>query len=509
MFSKLAYAAATPYNWSRCAISSVLGRDQMGALARQLEEMKSQLQRAEENGSFQERKVRELSENLEHETTENRTLWDQVQYLTNELRKERDGRKRHVDLYRQEILKNQELTTLNRQLFQQVQDLQSKQAYVMSENEIQRELETLTREYNILCRSYDELNQDHTDLQEKYEMDINAKEEMTANLEKKLEIVKKICANRIKDLKTELQKTKDDISEQELWDNDLAQKLESESAKNRTLCGQVERLNKELGQEKELKKQLLCQVEEMKEKYDMDINTEKQRIVTLVEKLEMMKEDIARKISKLDHLIYEHQKTEHVTNLLKEQVSERDMELERLKILLHEQTSKNNQVVAQLQTEKDLNGILHAELETLKDQRTFNFSVSQNPEPVDEGSSCDSQNPGPVDEDPLSVPQDTENAVVTTRKPSLWKKRNVHQQAEFPRVSQDLEHLQAPSFSVSQDSVVESGCVTHSPEPVVEDSPSTSEDTNLNAEAEGCDENAAVTIRKPSLWKQTHHFLLK
>ncbi|TKS75839.1 hypothetical protein D9C73_010000 [Collichthys lucidus] len=188
------------------------------------------------------------------------------------------------------------------------------------------------------------------------------------------------------------------------------------------------------------------------------------------------------------------------------------MELERLKILLHEQTSKNNQVVAQLQTEKDLNGILHAELETLKDQRTFNFSVSQNPEPVDEGSSCDlenpepvdegsscdSQNPGPVDEDPLSVPQDTEHAVVTTRKPSLWKKRNVHQQAEFPCVSQDMEPLQAPSFSVSQDSVVESGCVTHSPEPVVEDSPSTSEDTNLNAEAEGCDENAAVTTRKPS-----------
>ncbi|TKS73970.1 hypothetical protein D9C73_008051 [Collichthys lucidus] len=58
----------------------------------------------------------------------------------------------------------------------------------------------------------------------------------------------------------------------------------------------------------------------MTEKNDMDINTEKQRIVTLLEKLEMMKEDIARKISKLDHLIYEHQKTEHVTNLLKEQI---------------------------------------------------------------------------------------------------------------------------------------------------------------------------------------------
>ncbi|TKS73894.1 hypothetical protein D9C73_007975 [Collichthys lucidus] len=56
MFSKLAYAATTSYNWSTCAISSVLGRDQMGALAGQLEEMKSPLQRAEENGSFQERK---------------------------------------------------------------------------------------------------------------------------------------------------------------------------------------------------------------------------------------------------------------------------------------------------------------------------------------------------------------------------------------------------------------------------------------------------------------------
>ncbi|KAG8003219.1 hypothetical protein GBF38_007622 [Nibea albiflora] len=524
MLSKLAYAAATPYNWSRYAISTVLGRDQMEALARQLEEIKSQLQRAEENGTFQERKVSELSENLEQETTENRTLWDQVEYLTNELGKERDGRKRHVDLYRQEILKNQELNTLKMQLLQKVQDLERKQSCMMSEvNVTQTELETLTREYNSLRSSYDDLCQDHVDIQEKYQLDISAKQEMTANLEKKLGMVKKIYANRIKDLKTELQKTKDDISEQQLWDNDLAQKLESESANNRTLCEQVERLTKKLGREKELKTQLLRQAEEMKEKYDMDINTEKQRIITLEEKLEMMEKDNASKMSEHDHLMYEHQK----------QVSERDMEMERLKFLLHEQTSKNTELLAQLQTEKKLNGILHSELDTLKDQRTLNFSDSQNPGPVEEGSSCDSQNPGRLEEgssydsqnpgavaDPFSVSQATENAVVTTRKPSLWKKtrhflglrknkqRNVQQQAESPCVSQDPNPLQGSSFSVSQDSVVEeSGYISQNPEPGVEDSPSTSEDTDMNAEAEGCDENAAVTTRKPSLWKQTRHFL--
>ncbi|KAG8013856.1 hypothetical protein GBF38_016062 [Nibea albiflora] len=679
MLSRLAYAAATT-----TAVSTVLGRDQMDALAKQTEEMKSQLQRAEDNGTFQERKVKELSENLEHETTENRTLWDQVEYLTNELAKERDGRKRHVDLYRQEILKNQELNTLKTQLLQQVQDLQRTQSCMMSEANVtqreletltkefnslqsshedlcqahvdiqekyqmdisakeemtanlqkklemvkkicanrikelktelqktkddideqqlwdndlahklesesannrtlceqverltkklgrekevkkellrqveemkekydmdintekqrivtleekletmekdnaskmseqtqlleqvqdlqrtqscmmseatvtQRELETVTREFNSLQSSHDDLCQAHVDIQEKYQMDISAKEEMTANLQKKLEMVKKICANRIKELKTELQKTKDDIDEQQLWDNDLAHKLESESANNRTLCEQVERLTKKLGREKEVKKELLRQVEEMKEKYDMDINTEKQRIVTLEEKLEMMEKDNASKMSEHDHLIHEHQK----------QVSKREIELEHLKILLHEQTSKNSELLVQLQTEKTLNGILHSELDTLKDQRTSSFSVSPNPEPVDEVSSHDSRNPGPVD-DPSSVSQATENAVVTTRKPSLWKKtrhflglrktnkqRNVRQQTESPSVSQDPKPLQESSFSVSQDSGVEH-------------SPSTSEDTDMNAGAEGCDENAAVTTRKPSLWKQTGHFL--
>ncbi|KAG8013875.1 hypothetical protein GBF38_016088 [Nibea albiflora] len=505
MLSRLTYAAT--------AIFTVFSRDQiqMEALAKQMEEMKSQLQRAEENGTFQERKVNELSENLEHETMANRTLWDQVEYLTNELGRERDGRKRHVDLYRQEILKNQELNTLKTELLEQVQDLQRTQSCMMSEaNVTQRELETLTSEFNSLRSSHEDLCQEHFNVHEKYQMDISAKEEMTANLQKKLESVRKMYANRIKELKTELQKTKDDISKQQLWNNDLAHKLESESANNRTLCEQVEGLTNKLGQEKELKKQLLCQVEEMKEKYDIDINTEKQRIVTLEEKLEMMEKDNASKMSEHDHLIHEHQK----------QVSKRDIELEHLKILLHEQTSKNSELLVQLQTEKTLNGILHSELDTLKDQRTLSFSVSPNPEPVDEVSSRDSQNPGPVD-DPSSVSQATENAVVTTRKPSLWKKtrhflglrkknkqRNVRQQTESPSVSQDPQPLQEPSFSVFQDLVVEeSGYISQNPEPGVEDSPSTSGITDMNAGAEGCDENAAITTRKPSLWNQTRHFI--
>lgn len=471
MLSKLSYAAAAPYNWSRSAISSVLGREsgstEMEALARQLKDKETELQRAKEDRSLQEARVNELSINLEQESTENRALWDQIEYLTNQLGQERECRKRHQDMYRQEILKNQELNTMKMQLLQQVEEMQNQHRCMLSHaNTTQRELESLneeyndllssydevyenldseiaknktlsdrvgnltiqisqerecnmkitqqveeikneqgqlkniTREYNSLLSSYNELCQEHSDFQKKYEMDVCAEQQTTARVEKKLRMVRRRYASRFKELKTQLEGSEEN--------------LESETAKNKTLYDQIKDLTSKLSQERECKMRVFQQVEEtenkqrqlenltenynslysaydeLQQKYDMDLTREKERNAILEEKLKMMQKDNANRM---------------------------------------------------LEKEK------------------------QEPQPLEESSFSVSQNPEQVAEESNYVPQD--------------------------------------SKQVDE----ETGCTSQNPELVDEDSPSASRDTNQNAQGNGCEENAVVTTKKPSFWKRTRHLL--
>lgn len=524
MFSKLSYAAATSYNWSRSAISSILGREEMEALARQLKEKEAQLQRAEEDRSLQNARLNELSENLELESTENRTLWNQVEYLTIELGKERDCRKRHKDMYQQEILKNQELYTTKVKLLQQVQEMQNQQARMVSEANVnQRELEALTEEYNSLLssydevyegleseasknknlcaqikdltsklsqeregkikvenitldynnllRSYNELNQQYSDFQEKYEMDIRAEQQTTATLEKKIGTVRKTYASRIKELRTQLEGAE--------------KNLVSETDKNKILDDQIAYLTRKLDEERECKMKVFQQVEEIKDKqrlaynelqqkYDMDMTREKERIAILEEKLQMMQKDNASRMLEPESqdMISECQKKENDSNLLKQQASQRDMR--NLKFQLQEETLKNVQLVAQLQTEKELDGVLCSEPENLKDQiHQTEEPLSQQPEPLEESSSV------------------SKNSVVE----------------ETTCVSLNPKQVAEESSCVAQDPDdvdEEASCSSQNPELAVEDSHTISSDTNLNAQAHGCEENAT---KKPSFWKKTRHFL--
>lgn len=65
-------------------------------LATQVEKLKNQLQSALEHIVSQNQKSAEVLKKLQREVKENKTLWDQVEYLTTELNKERTFREKHT-----------------------------------------------------------------------------------------------------------------------------------------------------------------------------------------------------------------------------------------------------------------------------------------------------------------------------------------------------------------------------------------------------------------------------
>lgn len=72
---------------------------QRDALVRQVEKLKVQPQRAEEQIYIQEKTGTELCTNLEPEVTENESLWNQVEYLTNVLHRERTWRQQQNNMF--------------------------------------------------------------------------------------------------------------------------------------------------------------------------------------------------------------------------------------------------------------------------------------------------------------------------------------------------------------------------------------------------------------------------
>ncbi|KAG8014053.1 hypothetical protein GBF38_016338, partial [Nibea albiflora] len=251
---------------------------------------------------------------------------------------------------------------------------------------------------------------------------------------------------------------------------------------------------------------------DLREKYAKDMSAKEQSISLHKEEYKAMQDEKNNRIleheKQVEHMSSVLQKIAHDISLMKQQRSERHMELEHLKIQLHEQNFQNSLIVAQVQAEKELNKVLNSELQKFKNQvhqTEEPLCLSQDLERPKEMSSCDlqdstyeecvPQNPEPVGEDSPSVTQGVdlhagatggEENAVTTKQHSVWKKtrhflglrkknkvKKVHHQTESPSVV-------AESGCVSHDSVVaESRCVSQDAGPLVPDSPSGSENTHL------------------------------
>ncbi|KAG8014082.1 hypothetical protein GBF38_016377 [Nibea albiflora] len=387
------------------------------------------------------------------------------------------------------------------------------------------------------------------EFRQKYDRAINVKQEMIVTLERQLELNQKDYAIKLNQLKLQKADNKEsssakegtvtEFSKTEQESVEMLLQLQNLSREYNNLCSEYDKLSVENG--------------DLREKYNNAVSTKEQSVFLLKEKCNTMQEEKNNNIleheKQVENMTSVFQKIAHDVDLMKQQASERHMELERLKIHLHEQNSQNSLLVAGLQAEKDLNKVLNSELQRFKNQvhqTEEPLCLSQDLERPQELSSCDlqdltyeecvPQNPEPVGEGSPSVTQGVgltagatggeENAAVTTKQHSIWKKtrhflglrkktkvKNAHHQTESLLVVAESgcvshDSVIAESGCVSPNSVVaESGCVSQDAGPLVPGSPSGPENTNLNSGATGGDENSVVTEKKKSVWKRTRHFL--
>ncbi len=150
-------------------------------LLKEIEELREELKKEREYSSTHKQHIAELSENLEYEAEENKTLWDQVEYLTQdhnkakvlakeqneELRKERA---KGLELERERIIAGRELEELKVQLetMKNVEENLRKK-----EKETRSELETLKVSFQ--------------DLKEECEVELQAAKMRTETFQQQLE----------------------------------------------------------------------------------------------------------------------------------------------------------------------------------------------------------------------------------------------------------------------------------------------------------------------------------
>lgn len=127
-------------------------------LVTQVEKLKNQLQSALEHIVSQNQKWAEISNKLQREVKENKTLWDQVEYLTTELNKERIFREKHV--CHREKADSQETQNVPSNHKKQLEDRQKHFAeHERQPNEFQQQVEENYFTLEVTAAQYSELRQ--------------------------------------------------------------------------------------------------------------------------------------------------------------------------------------------------------------------------------------------------------------------------------------------------------------------------------------------------------------
>lgn len=156
---KLAFAATATFGMTVHLISRYFSRKQVEVLDAQVEDLTTQLRKIGKNSSSLEQCIKELSAKLDSEASKNKTLWDQVDYLTSELHTERKWSKQL-----EEHGKNE--SSLNAKLANQLQETERQLAKQMRTRELleQRWCEA-KRELKDLSAAYSELQEEYSELQ--------------------------------------------------------------------------------------------------------------------------------------------------------------------------------------------------------------------------------------------------------------------------------------------------------------------------------------------------------
>ncbi len=202
MALRLSVSVLGTYNWARQLIFSIFSATKKETLLKEVEELKAQLQRAEERSFFQEQKVTELSTNLESEVNENESLWNQVEYLTGELHRAKAQTQQQSNLFCEERAKCFEEQTLRIQLGEQLEETKQQLAHqkiqedvlVNKEKETRSELETL----KVSCQ----------EIHQRYETELMAEKQKSDTLQQQLATEKKSRAERESEYQEQIQRLK-------------------------------------------------------------------------------------------------------------------------------------------------------------------------------------------------------------------------------------------------------------------------------------------------------------
>ncbi|XP_042246915.1 centrosomal protein of 128 kDa-like [Thunnus maccoyii] len=462
MASRLHSAVLGSYNWTRDLISNIYSGTERMNLVEQVEELKTQLQMANEHNISQEKKVTDLCTSLASEVEENKTLWDQIEYLTNELHKERDWRQQQTRLcqterakagqeYTQKIQLTKKLEESEKELAQQ----KSKEALlVLKEKQLRAEFDTLTASYNKLC-------EDYSDVYNTFSY-FTAEKEKSDLLQQHLEAQIADNANKASEYKTQFQRMK-------LKQKALYLKMEHVTTvaaeKERSLCEELEDLKIQLHQE-------------------TSTNLEQKQIILIIKDMKDRTSEQREKSPAVSQDTVEEESTTVVRD--SELVDEESTAAVRDSELVDEESTAAIRD-SELVEEESTAAVWDSEL--VDEEST---AAIRDSELVEEESTAAVWDSELVDEESTAAIRDSE-LVEEESTAAVWDSELVDE--ESTAAIRDSELVEEESTTVVLD------C-----ELVEEESTTVVLDSELQGQA-GISQRAAENIKRPSFWKRFRHFL--
>ncbi len=151
------------------------------ALLEQIEQLKAELQQVRKDNFSQEKKEKELSEDLDAEKSENQTLWDQVEYLTREVTKHKDGLKQYANEVQKEVAKCLKEETLKNKYARELEEVKKQLDHHKSQEEL------LLKKEEQAKNELEALRASFQDIQEKYQSYLLAEKPRNEKLQLQLD----------------------------------------------------------------------------------------------------------------------------------------------------------------------------------------------------------------------------------------------------------------------------------------------------------------------------------
>lgn len=174
------------YRRIRRLVSRVFTDQERHLLVNEVEKLKNQLQSALEHIVSQNQNAADVSRKLQSEVKENKTLWDQVEYLTTELNKERILREKHVCHRKKADF--QEAPKASNNLNKQLEEMPKQREELEQQGmENRSKLETTAAQWSEVRQPSKNLKQVHEETDQRHDTEIVEEKHRNTLLQQKLQ----------------------------------------------------------------------------------------------------------------------------------------------------------------------------------------------------------------------------------------------------------------------------------------------------------------------------------